>query len=50
MTDYVLIPFSKVQEVLSSVEIHGKLVTGILNDLKTPAKRKERKRKNDGRE
>ena len=47
MTDHVLIPFSKVQEVLTSVEIHGKLITGILNDLKVPAKKKDRKRKNE---
>ena len=45
MTDYALIPLSKVQELLQSVEIHGKLITGVLNDLKLPAKRKERKRK-----
>ena len=47
MTDHVLIPLPKVKELLHSVEIHGKLVTGILNDLKTPAKRKERKRKHE---
>ena len=45
MTDYALIPLSKVQELLQSVEVHGKLITGILTDLKSPAKRKERKRK-----
>ena len=47
MTDHVLIPLPKVKELLHSVEIHGKLVTGILNDLKAPAKRKERKRKHE---
>lgn len=47
MTDHVLIPLSKVQEVLTSVEIHGKLIKGVLNDLKVPAKRKERKRKHE---
>lgn len=47
MTDHVLIPLPKVKELLNSVEIHGKLVTGILNDLKAPAKRKDRKRKNE---
>ena len=45
MTDHALIPLSKVQELLHSVETHGNLITGILNDLKTPSKRKERKRK-----
>ena len=45
MGDHALIPFSKIQELLQSVEVHGKLITGILTDLKTPARRKERKRK-----
>lgn len=45
MCDYALIPIPKVQELLESVEIHGKLITGILNNLKTPARKKERKRK-----
>ena len=50
MGDHVLIPLSKIQEVLQSVEVHGKLVTGILNDLKVPARRKDKKRKHVERE
>ena len=45
MTDYALIPISKVKELLDSVEVHGKLITGVLNDLKTPAKRKQRQKR-----
>ena len=50
MSDHALIPIPKVQELLDSVEIHGKLITGILNNLKTPARKKDRKRRHEREE